>query len=185
VQLAIAHAEFEALHPFKDGNGRLGRMIIPLFLFERRLLSGPNFYMSGYLEARRDEYIARLRAISRDGDWTGWSAFFLQGLVEQAHDNQSKAQSIVNLHRRMQHEVADRTHSQFSALAVDFVFSRPIFSSSHFIEGAQIPRESAIRIIRALREAAILRPLREASGRRPAIYVFAELLNIAEGRPIV
>jgi Fic family protein len=67
VQLAIVHAEFEALHPFKDGNGRLGRMIIPLFLYERKLLSGPNFYMSGYLEVRRDEYIEALRGISRDG----------------------------------------------------------------------------------------------------------------------
>ena len=62
MQLAIVHAEFEALHPFKDGNGRLGRMLIPLFLFGRRLLGGPNFYMSGYLEARRDEYVDALRA---------------------------------------------------------------------------------------------------------------------------
>jgi Fic family protein len=67
VHLAIVHAEFEALHPFKDGNGRLGRMIIPLFLFERKVLSGPNFYMSGYLETRREQYIEHMRAISRDG----------------------------------------------------------------------------------------------------------------------
>ena len=67
VQLAVAHLEFEALHPFADGNGRLGRMIIPLFLFARKLLHGPNFYMSGYLEARREEYVERMRAVSRDG----------------------------------------------------------------------------------------------------------------------
>jgi Fic family protein len=72
VQLAVIHAEFEALHPFKDGNGRLGRMIIPLFLYERKILGGPNFYMSGYLEARREQYIEHLRAISRDGVWTHW-----------------------------------------------------------------------------------------------------------------
>jgi Fic family protein len=185
VQLAIVHAEFEALHPFKDGNGRLGRMIIPLFLYERRILGGPNFYMSGYLEARRDEYIERLRAVSRDGDWTGWSAFFLQGLIEQASENQSKAQAIVALHQRMQHEVAERTRSQFSALAVDFIFSRPIFSSSHFVDGSQIPRETAIRILRVLREAEVLRVLRQGAGRRAAIYAFPELLNIAEGRVVL
>jgi Fic family protein len=185
VQLAIVHAEFEALHPFKDGNGRLGRMIIPLFLYERRILGGPNFYMSGYLEARRDEYIERLRAISRDGDWTGWSAFFLQGLIEQASENQSKAKAIVALHRRMQHEVAERTRSQFSALAVDFIFSRPIFSSSHFVEHSQIPRESALRILRVLREEEVLGVLREGAGRRAAIYVFPELLDIAEGRGVL
>ena len=76
VQLAIVHAEFEAIHPFLDGNGRLGRLIIPLFLFTHGLLSRPNFYLSEFLEANRGEYYDRLLAISRDGDWTGWCAFF-------------------------------------------------------------------------------------------------------------
>ena len=185
VQLAVAHAEFEALHPFKDGNGRLGRMIIPLFLYERKVLSGPNFYMSGYLEARRDEYIERLRAISRDADWTGWVRFFLQGLIEQAMENQTKARSILDLHQHMQKEVAERTHSQFSPHAVDFLFSKPIFASSHFIEGAKIPRETAIRILKVLREAGVLRTLSGGSGRRPAVYAFPQLLNIAEGRSVL
>ncbi len=68
VQLAIVHAEFEALHPFLDGNGRLGRMLIPLFLFECNLLAAPTFYLSAYLEARREDYYDRLLAVSRDGD---------------------------------------------------------------------------------------------------------------------
>ncbi len=75
VQLAIVHLEFEALHPFCDGNGRLGRMLIPLYLYQRRLLDSPNFYMSGYLEAHREAYQERLRAVSRDGFWTAWCAF--------------------------------------------------------------------------------------------------------------
>lgn len=187
VQLAIVHVEFEALHPFKDGNGRLGRMIIPLFLYERRILSGPNFYMSGYLEARREQYVDSMRAVSRDGAWTEWCAFFLQGLVKQASENQEKAQAIIDLHARMQREVAERTHSQFSGRAVDFIFSRPIFSTTHFVEGAGIPRETAHRMLRVLRgeEARILRTIREGSGRRPAILAFPELLNIAEGRRVL
>ena len=87
VQLAIVHAEFEALHPFLDGNGRLGRMLIPLFLFERKLLAAPTFYLSAYLEARREEYYDRLLAVSRDGDWTGWCVFFLGALTAQAESN--------------------------------------------------------------------------------------------------
>ena len=185
VQLAVAHAEFEALHPFKDGNGRLGRMIIPLFLYERKVLSGPNFYMSGYLEARRDEYIEQLRAVSRDAEWTSWIRFFLQGLVEQAMENQAKARSILELHQRMQAEVAERTHSQFSPLVVDFLFSRPIFASSHFVEGAGIPRMSAIRVLKVLREAEVIRTISEGAGRRAAVYAFPELLNIAEGRSVL
>jgi Fic family protein len=183
-QLAIVHAEFEALHPFKDGNGRLGRMIIPLYLFEQGVLSGPNFYMSDYLESRREEYIERLRSISRDGDWTNWIAFFLEGLIDQAKSNQSKATAILHLYQSMRRRVTDLTHSQFSGATVDFIFSNPIFASPWFIDDTSIPKESAQRIIRALKEAGIIRVLREASGRRPALHVFSELLNIAEGKAV-
>lgn len=185
VQLAIIHLEFEALHPFKDGNGRLGRMVIPLFLFERRILSGPNFFMSGYLEARREQYVEAMRAVSRDGAWTDWCAFFLEGLVEQASENQAKAQAIIDLHVRMRREVAEQTHSQFSDLAVEFLFSRPVFATTHFVDGAGIPRETAVRIIRILRDADTLRTVREGAGRRPAILAFPDLLNIAEGRRVL
>jgi len=69
VQLAIVHAEFEALHPFLDGNGRLGRMLVPLFLWQNGLIQRPMFYLSAFLEAHRDEYYERLLAVSRDDDW--------------------------------------------------------------------------------------------------------------------
>jgi Fic family protein len=182
VQLAIIHAEFEALHPFKDGNGRLGRMIIPLFLFERKLLSGPNFYMSGYLEARHDHYVAALRAVSRDGAWTDWCVFFLQGIVAQASDNQSKARAILDLYQQMVRDIAKLTRSQHAGSAVDFLFGRPVFSSAHFIEGAAIPKPTALRFLSVLREAGILRVFRDGAGRRAAVYAFPALLNIAEGR---
>jgi len=182
VQLAIAHAEFEAIHPFKDGNGRLGRMIVPLFLFQRRLLRGPNFYMSGYLELRREQYIESMRAISRDGAWTQWCAFFLQGLVQQASENQSKAQAILELHQTMLKDVAGLTHSQYSGLAVDFLFSRPVFASTHFVAGSGIPRQTALRFLGVLRDAGILHVIREGAGRRAGVLAFSTLLNIAEGR---
>ena len=184
VQLAIVHAEFEALHPFKDGNGRLGRMLIPLFLFERKLLSGPNFYMSGYLEARRDDYIDALRGISRKADWTEWCIFFLNGLVEQASENQQKAQEVIDLNRKMSAQVAEATHSEHSNSAVEFLFCNPIFASSHFVEHSHIPRPTALRFLRVLREKGVLRVIVESSGPRPAVYAFPELLNIAEGRRV-
>ena len=185
VQLAIAHAEFEALHPFKDGNGRLGRMIIPLFLFERSVLGGPNFYMSGYLEARRDQYIESMRAISRDGAWTPWCAFFLEGVIQQASGNQAKAQAILSLHQSMLKTVAGLTHSQYSGLAVDFLFSFPVFASSHFVNDSGIPRPTALRILGALRDAGLLGVVREGAGRRPGVFAFSPLLNIAEGRDVI
>lgn len=90
VQLAIAHAEFEAVHPFLDGNGRLGRLLVPLFLFSQGLLSRPNFYLSAYLEGHRDEYYDRLLDVSGKDDWTGWCEFFLRALIAQAMENQTK-----------------------------------------------------------------------------------------------
>jgi Fic family protein len=184
VQLALVHLEFEAIHPFKDGNGRLGRMLIPLFLMQRGVLSSPSFYMSGYLEARREEYIERMRAVSRDGAWTDWCIFFLQGVIEQAQQNQKKAQAIINLHQDMLHQVAELTHSQHSGRAVEFIFSRPIFPTTVFVERGGIPRPTALRIVQVLRDEGILRTVREGAGRRPAIYAFPALLNIAEGREV-
>jgi Fic family protein len=185
VQLAIVHAEFEALHPFKDGNGRLGRMILPLFLYERKLLSGPNFYMSGYLETRRDEYIERMRAISRDGAWTEWCAFFLEGVIEQASANQKKAQAILELYQRMAKQVAELTHSLYAGRLVEYIFALPVFASAHFISATGINRKTAFRLLTSLRDARILRSLADAAGSRPAILVFPELLNIAEGRVVL
>ena len=69
LQTAVVHAQFELLHPFKDGNGRIGRILIPLFLYQKKKLSQPMFYLSSYLEANREEYYVRLQDIPREGDW--------------------------------------------------------------------------------------------------------------------
>ena len=182
VQLAIVHAEFEALHPFLDGNGRLGRMLIPLFLFERKLLAAPTFYLSAYLEAKRDEYCDRLLAVSRDGDWTGWCVFFLGAITVQAESNARKAREILELYETKKNWIADKTHSQHAIRALDFLFDRPIFRSSDFVAHSGMPRPSAKRILKVLRDEGLLRVVREAAGRRTAILVFPDLLNIAEGQ---
>ena len=184
VQLAVLHVEFEALHPFKDGNGRLGRMLIPLFLSQRKLLSSPNFYMSGYLETNREEYQERLRAVSRDGDWTGWCAFFLQGIREQAAENERKARDILSLYDRLKTKMIDLTHSQHSIRAVDFIFQTPIFTAPTFTHYSEIPKPTANRILTLLRDEGLLRTIQEGRGRRPGIYAFRELLNIAEGNDV-
>jgi Fic family protein len=184
VQLALIHLEFEALHPFKDGNGRLGRMLIPLFLFQRRLLTSPDFYMSGYLEANREEYQERLRAVSRDGAWTDWCAFFLEGIRQQAGENERKARAILELFNRIKTQIADMTHSQHAIRAVDFIFETPIFTAPTFINHSTIPKATAARILGILREQGLLSPIREGRGRQAGIYAFRELINIAEGMDV-
>ena len=182
VQLAIVHAEFESLHPFLDGNGRLGRMLLPLFLFERNLLHAPTFYLSEYLESNREEYYDRLLAVSRDDDWTGWCAFFLIAMAEQASQNEVKTRQILALYEAKKEWMASTTHSQHAIAALDFIFDTPVFSASRFIEGAAIPPPTSRRILKLCSENGLLRTIREASGRRPAVFVFPELLNIAEGK---
>jgi Fic family protein len=181
VQLAVLHAEFESIHPFLDGNGRLGRLLIPLFLFSRQLLSRPSFYLSEYFEHHRDEYYGRLLAISRDGDWTGWIAFFLKALIDQASINQARVQSILALYQRRKDWIIAETHSQYAVRALDWMFQKPIFKSSDFREMAGIPKPTATRILRMCRDNSMLRELAEGSGQRAAILCFPELLNIAEG----
>ena len=87
LMVTMAHVEFESLHPFKDGNGRLGRMLITLMLWTRGLISAPHFYVSGQFEKSKDQYIDRMRAVSQSNDWTGWSVFFLNAITAQAHEN--------------------------------------------------------------------------------------------------
>ena len=181
VQLAILHAEFEALHPFLDGNGRLGRMLVPLFLWQHDLIRAPMFYVSAYFEARRDAYYDGLLGVSREDNWTGWVEFFLSALREQAEDNLRKTRSILELYENMKVQVAEITRSQYAIRALDWMFERPIFSSSHFRDAAGVPRPSVQRILASLRDGDVLRVVAPSSGRRAAILVFPALLNITEG----
>ena len=185
VQAAVVHAQFELLHPFNDGNGRIGRLLIPLFLFQKRALASPMFYLSEYLEAHRDRYYAGLRGISQQSDWTGWVEFFLIAITEQSQTNTVRVRSILELYERMKQQISDLTRSQYALKVLDALFDRPIFESSDFVERSGIPKNTALPFLRKLREAGILRLLREKSGRRSAVLAFSELLNCAEGRKIL
>lgn len=181
VHAAVLHAEFEALHPFLDGNGRLGRLFIPLFLWKRELIRAPAFYISAYLEAHRDDYYERLLAVSRDNDWTGWIRFFLQASKAQAETDTTKVEAMIRLYNDMKHRVAKLTRSQFAIHTLDWIFKTPIFSSVNFTSNAGIPKYSAYRILNHLRDANIVKLFVEARGSQAAVYVFPELMNITEG----
>lgn len=188
VQLAIVHAQFEIIHPFIDGNGRIGRILIPLFLYEKNLLSRPMFYLSAYLEEHRDEYIARLRALGqKDSAWNEWIEFFLTALDEQARENASKARAIMELYAELKAKVIELTHSQFAVPLLDQIFERPLFQSSHlrFLADPKPSRQAVANLLRALREAGILKVVREGSGRRAQVLALAELLNLCEGKKVI
>lgn len=185
LQCAVVHAQFELIHPFKDGNGRIGRLLIPLFLYQKRALASPMFYLSDYLEGHREAYYARLQGISRDGDWSGWIAFFLEAVTQQALNNSERVRAMMILYDRMKRRIAELTRSQHAMAVLDTLFDRPIFQSGDFVQRSGIPKQSALPFLRTLREAGILQVLRESSGRRSAVLAFRELLNCAEGRDIL
>lgn len=182
VQLAIIHAEFEALHPFLDGNGRVGRMVMPLFLWQTGILRKPYFYLSSYFEANKDSYVDRLLAISRDGDWTGWCRYFLEAVQAQASQNQERASQILTLYENLKPAVQEATRSQYAVAALDWIFSTPTFRATDFEKQAGIPVPTAKRILRCLENAEILTVIRESSGRRPRVLCLEQLLAVAEGR---
>jgi len=180
VQLAIIKAQFELIHPFLDGNGRIGRMLVPLVLYYKNLIPRPSFYVSSYLDRHRDVYYERLGAISRDDDWNGWISFFLQAVMEQAEENSQKALAVRDLYNELKDAIPNITRSPSSIKAIDAIVSQPIFSSTYFSGRSEISRESATRMLRELRDNGILDIYKEGSGRRPTVYIFSKLLYIIQ-----
>lgn len=181
VQVAIVHAEFEALHPFLDGSGRLGRILIPLLLWQYGLIRKPMFYLSSFLEEHREAYYDRLLAVSRDGDWTGWCRFFLEAVRDQAQENFEKAHAILQLHEAYKPLVIEWTRSQFATAGLEQLFHRPIFKSTDFIDAAEIPAPTARRLLRSFEEKGLIRKVRPARGQNAAMFSFPELMKIVDG----
>lgn len=178
VQLAIVHAQFEIIHPFWDGNGRTGRILLPLFLCHKKVLSSPMFYLSAYFEMRRDEYYDRLLAISQKNDWEGWIIYFLEAVIEQSKKNIEKAQAIHALYDRKKERIVELTHSQFAIRALDFLFSNPYFTGAQFLKESRIPKTSVSRMLSLLSKGEVIRLITQASGRHPSLYIFPKLLSI-------
>lgn len=184
VQLAIVHAQFEIIHPFSDGNGRVGRMLIPLFLSQKKVLQRPMFYLSEYLEETDQQYRDCLLAITESDDWQGWVEFFLTAIHVQAERNNAKAKKIQALYGEMKPLFRDVTKSQFSQAALDAFFMRPIISSTDFTKISGMKRANSNVILRKLGAKGLITTLRSGTAKTPAVYALPKLLEIAEGRKI-
>lgn len=189
LQTAVVHAQFELIHPFKDGNGRIGRILIPLFLFFKKKLSQPMFYLSEYLEANRDEYYERLRNISEQQDWNSWIAFFLKAVTIQAGENGTRVRKIMVLYEMMKTKIHEITHSQYSVHLLDAIFSKPVFrvndTSKQLNYSYGIHEKTAANLLRKLKDAGMLTELQSGGGRRSATLCFPALINLAEGKQVL
>lgn len=178
LRTALAHVEFEALHPFEDGNGRVGRMLITLMLWQYKIISQPHFFVSGFFEENKAEYIELMRNVSAHGNWTAWCCFFLNALEAQANENIRTATEIQGLYTEMRERFREELNSQWINNALDFIFANPVFRNNRFTATSGIPSATANRFTRRLVETGLLTELVPSSGRRAALYSFEPLLQI-------
>jgi len=157
IQCALIHYQFEAIHPFLDGNGRIGRLLITFFLCERGYLTQPLLYLSVFFERFREEYYSKLLAISQRGDWEGWVRFFLRGVVNQSNEAISDANKILKLHSEYERMLEETKKIPESAhRLIDEIFLNPVISISVLSKKWNMPFMSVRRGVSRLVEIGIL-----------------------------
>jgi len=180
IQSAIIHAQFEIIHPFIDGNGRIGRLLIPLFLFYKNRLKRPMFYLSEYMESNREEYYTKLSNVSSSKDWNSWIEFFLQAVKIHGKKNAERVELILDLYQDIRRRIRELTRTQYAAEIADELFNKPIFRSSDIQKRTHIPKQTLMPIIKQMTKEGILVTIKQAKGRNPAVMKFPELLAITE-----
>lgn len=175
IQCALLHEQFEAIHPFLDGNGRIGRLLITLFLIERGRLSQPLLYLSAFIEAHRQEYYNLLQRVRTDGDWTSWLHYFLRGVEETSKQAVRQAGALLDL--REQLHIRIRSKPKAAAL-IDHLFTNPYITVSRAGALLNVSLPTARQILKTLEESGVLQ---EVTGRAwGKTYVATEILRIIE-----
>ncbi|UNU72557.1 Fic family protein [Moraxella nasovis] len=178
LKTAVTHLEFEALHPFADGNGRIGRMLITLLLWSSQTISAPHFYISGYLEENKDRYIDLMRSVSNHDEWEEWVVFFLNAIEKQSIKNLEIAENIRHLYEEMKPRFSDVLSSKYALEMLDFVFTYPVFRNNNIPKQTGISVPTANRFTKLLADADILTITEEASGRKSTRYSFEPLMRL-------
>jgi len=177
IHTALCHYQFEAIHPFLDGNGRIGRLLIILLLIEQKMLPTPILYLSAFFEATRDEYYRQLYNVSARGTWHEWLVYFLNGISVQTEDVLSRTERINELLNKWKLRVASST-SNVPVLIVEHFAMNPYLTTNKVAEELQIAYSTAQRGIQKLEEAKIIK--KTNSGKRDKIYCAIEILTILE-----
>jgi len=182
VRLALIHYQFEAIHPFLDGNGRIGRLLITLLLCVEGLLPQPLLYLSAFFEHHRQEYYRLLMAVSQSGSWTPWIAYFLRGIAEQSSDAVKRANLLLSLRQRYREKMQSARSSALLLQMVDDLFSTPALDVSGASKRLNVtPRAAQLNVDKLIKSGI----LKEATGRRRnRIFVAAEIIDIIEAPEI-
>lgn len=176
IRAGMIHYQFEAIHPFLDGNGRVGRLLIVLLLCEWGMLPQPVLNLSIYIERYRQEYYDHLLAVSQLGDWEAWLRFFLRGVSEQARDGSYRMEQLRNIRAKYQAIADSDRNSARMSVVIDFLFSRPMLSTKQVADGLGIPFKTANNYLAKLEQAGIIH---EITGQaRNRIFQADEILRL-------
>jgi len=182
IQCALMHYQFETIHPFLDGNGRVGRLLITLFLCEREVLPSPLLYLSAFFEEHQDEYYDRLLSVSQIGDWDGWLRFFLRGVITQSNRAIDSAKRIID-QREYYRETLQKKRVSASVLRlVDLVYTRPYLNLQQISDSLNISFNTAQKAVSELENEGFLTEI--TGKKRNRIYAALQLATLlAENEP--
>jgi len=176
VQAALMHVQFEAIHPFVDGNGRVGRLLITLFLVERGVLPAPLLYLSAFFEATRADYYERLQGVHARSEWEAWLEYFLNGVARQSEDALSRAERINALAARWKTELAGASQAALRLLGM--LAENPYCTVRRVEKRLKVAFTTAQRAVERLQAAGILKQVNQAE--RDRVYCATALLKILE-----
>ena len=180
VRLALVHYQFEAIHPFIDGNGRVGRMLVTLLLARWQLLPQPVLHLSTYLEKNRTEYVDLLLKVSTESAWEEWLVFFLHGVAEQAREAALRVRALWNLREEYMSRVRVPQASGLLPGLVDSLFERQVITIPQAANQMQITYTAARRNIDRLVKAGILKDIGLGGRRNSRLFIALEILQVAD-----
>ncbi|HSX02455.1 MAG TPA: Fic family protein [Candidatus Saccharimonadia bacterium] len=176
-RMAILHYQFEAIHPFPDGNGRTGRMLMPLYLMLQGQLDIPVLFISRYILNNRDEYYQRLRAVTLNGEWEAWILYIIQATTQQARYTSGVLRKVRNTIEMVTADIKKNLPAVYRPELVDFIFSEPYFDVAYFQKQMGISYATARKYLDLLEQGKYLSRKRQ-NGRNRYLYANPRYLNI-------
>ena len=184
IRVGLIHAQFETVHPFLDGNGRIGRLLITFLLCEKGILQLPLLYLSYYFKRYRSEYYNRLQAVRDKGDWEGWLKFFLRGVYEVAKEATETARKIVKLREEHRAKITTKLGRSASKalLLLERLYFRPIFSVNTVMDATKLTYANANKLIKDLGNLGLLEEI--TGQRRNRRFSYEPYLSLFEDREV-
>lgn len=179
IKIGLVHAQFETIHPFIDGNGRMGRLFITFYLCHKGILARPLLYLSIYLKQHREEYYSLLQEIRFEGDWESWLKFFLRGIIEVSNEALTNAREIITLKERLVDFLIKNNAGGLNAVRLlDLLFKKPVVNVADISSALGISHQPAYDLVNQFEKLEILKEI--TGKKRYKKYLFVNYIRIIE-----